>query len=264
MKSSCETLLTTQATETLTAFKKRSYRLFLCDAEVNTLMTQKKQYVTIKGTKEGLIFLLDDSCSYESLIEELQEKLSSKHYQNSEGRDILVKVDIGYRYLQMKQKEELEQIITDGRNLAVEQFESHVISKKEAEQLRQESQMVTLTRIIRSGQVLKVNGDVLLIGDVNPGGTIVATGNIYIMGALRGIAHAGFQGNERAIIAASLMAPAQLRIAEGMKQFQADEEMEQLMASAYLDERVSLQIGRVQQLVHSHPQLATNEKQLLD
>ncbi len=227
-------------------------------------MTQKKQYVTIKGTKEGLIFLLDDRCSFESLVEELQEKLSSKHYQDSEGRDILVKVDIGYRYLHMNQRKKLEQIITDGRNLAVEQFESHVLSKEEAEQLRQESQMVTLTRIIRSGQVLKITGDVLLIGDVNPGGTIMATGNIYIMGALRGIAHAGFQGNERAVITASLMAPAQLKIAEGIRQFHEDQESEQVMASAFLDERISLQIGRVQQLIHSHPQIAKNEHQLID
>lgn len=234
------------------------------EAEVNTLMAQKKQYVTIKGTKEGLIFLLDDRCSYESLVEELMEKLSSKHYQDSEGRDILVKVDVGYRYLQKNQREELEHIITDGRNLAVDQFESHVLSKKEAEQMRQESQTVTLTRIIRSGQIIKVNGDVLLIGDVNPGGAIMATGNICVLGALRGIAHAGFQGNERAVITASLMAPAQLRIAEIIKQFDADQDSEQLMASAYLDERVSLQIGRVQQLVQTHPELAKFEEQLLD
>ncbi|NEU29769.1 septum site-determining protein MinC [bacterium LRH843] len=227
-------------------------------------MTQKRQYVTIKGTQEGLVFQLDDRCSYESLLEELAEKLSSKHYQDSEGRDILVKVDTGYRYLQENERKELEQLITEGRNLAVEQFDSHVLTKEEAEEIRQESQIVTLTRIIRSGQVLKINGDVMLIGDVNPGGTIMATGNIYILGALRGIAHAGFLGNERAVIIASIMAPAQLRIAEAMKQFQDAEESEHLMASAHLNERAVIHIGRVQQLVHTHSDLSKNENQLID
>ncbi|KHF40938.1 septum site-determining protein MinC [Halalkalibacter okhensis] len=225
-------------------------------------MVQKKQYVTIKGTKDGLIFLLDDSCSYENLLEELIEKLSSKHYQQSEGPDVRVKVDIGYRFLQEHQLTELENIITNGRNLAVDQFESRVLSKEESEKLRQESQTVTLMRIVRSGQVLHVKGDVLLIGDVNPGGTLIANGNIYVMGALRGIAHAGFGGNEKAVISASLLAPAQLRIADEIKQFEAEEKREQMMASAFLTEQKSFQIGRVQQLVHTHPQLAKNEAQL--
>ncbi len=233
------------------------------EAEVNTTMVSKKQNVTIKGTKEGLIFILDDSCSYESLLEELAEKLSSKHYQQADGPDVSVKVDMGYRYLQEHQQAELEDIISEGRNLAVDQFESRVLSKEESEKIRQDSQTVTLMRIIRSGQVLKINGDVLLIGDVNPGGTLIANGNIYVMGALRGIAHAGFEGNARSVISASLLAPSQLRIAEEIMHFESEKSNEQIMASAFLDEDNSFQLGRVQQLIQSHPELAKNETKLL-
>ncbi|WP_227936717.1 septum site-determining protein MinC [Alkalihalobacillus deserti] len=233
------------------------------EAEVDIIMVQKKQNVTIKGTKEGLIFLLDDCCSYESLVEELIEKLSSKHYQQSEGPDVLVKVDIGYRFLQDYQRDELENIITNGRNLAVEQFESRVLSKEESEKLRQESQTVTLMRIIRSGQVLKVVGDVLLIGDVNPGGTLMATGNIYVLGALRGIAHAGFEGDANAVISASVLAPSQLRIADEIMHFEAKKDNEKMMSGVFLDEQRSFYMGRVQQLVQSHPELSKNETQLL-
>jgi septum site-determining protein MinC len=226
-------------------------------------MVSKKQNVTIKGTKEGLIFILDDRCSYESLLEELEEKLSSKHYQQVDGPDVSVKVDIGYRYLQEHQQTELEDIITEGRNLAVDQFESRVLSKEESEKIRQDSQTVTLMRIIRSGQVLQVNGDVLLIGDVNPGGTLMATGNIYVMGALRGIAHAGYEGDDKAVISASLLAPSQLRIAKEIMHFEIDKKNEHIMASAFLDEQKLFQLGRVQQLIQTHPQLAKNETKLL-
>ena len=44
---------------------------------------------------------------------------------------------------------------------------------------------------------IKVPGDLLLIGDVNPGGTVMAGGNIFIMGSLKGIAHAGCYGNDK-------------------------------------------------------------------
>ncbi|UTW68948.1 hypothetical protein KHA80_17145 [Anaerobacillus sp. HL2] len=62
--------------------------------------------------------------------------------------------------------------------------------------------------------MIEIIGDLLLIGDVNSGGTVVATGNIYIPGVLRGIAHAGSKGNKVVVISASRMEPSQLRIAE--------------------------------------------------
>jgi septum site-determining protein MinC len=71
-----------------------------------------------------------------------------------------------------------------------------------------------MSGMLRSGQVLHHEGNLLFLGDVNPGGTITCSGDIYILGALKGMAHAGINGNQEAIIAASLLAPTQLRIAE--------------------------------------------------
>jgi septum site-determining protein MinC len=71
-----------------------------------------------------------------------------------------------------------------------------------------------MTGIVRSGQTLDFEGHLLLLGDVNPGGTIRCTGDVYVLGALRGTVHAGAEGDEEAIIAASLMKPTQLRIAD--------------------------------------------------
>jgi septum site-determining protein MinC len=68
--------------------------------------------------------------------------------------------------------------------------------------------------MIRSGQVVNYEGSVMLLGDINPGGTLTATGDIFVMGALRGTAHAGAKGDKEAIIAASQLCPTQLRIAE--------------------------------------------------
>lgn len=57
---------------------------------------------------------------------------------------------------------------------------------------------------------MEVEGDLLLVGDVNPGGKVISTGNIYIMGNLYGIAHAGVMGDREAFITASYMKPTQL------------------------------------------------------
>ncbi len=71
-----------------------------------------------------------------------------------------------------------------------------------------------LQTTLRSGAEIRHPGTVILVGDLNPGSTIVAGGDILIWGRLRGLAHAGSEGNDRCLIFALQMEPTQLRIAE--------------------------------------------------
>ena len=66
---------------------------------------------------------------------------------------------------------------------------------------------------LRSGQVERfLEGNIIVIGDVNPGAEVTASGDIIILGNLRGIAHAGALGNIAAAVVAMNMEPTQLRI----------------------------------------------------
>jgi septum site-determining protein MinC len=69
------------------------------------------------------------------------------------------------------------------------------------------------TTTLRGGQVLHHSGNIVVVGDVNPGAELIATGDIVVFGRLAGIAHAGAQGDETARIYALDLAPTQLRIA---------------------------------------------------
>jgi septum site-determining protein MinC len=66
---------------------------------------------------------------------------------------------------------------------------------------------------LRGGQTLHHTGNIVVVGDVNPGAELVATGDIVVFGRLAGIAHAGAQGDERSRIFALDLAATQLRIA---------------------------------------------------
>jgi len=66
---------------------------------------------------------------------------------------------------------------------------------------------------LRSGDHLETSGSVLLLGDVNPGARISAAGHVLVWGRLRGVAHAGCQGDNFARIVALQLRPLQLRIA---------------------------------------------------
>tara|TARA_B100001996_G_scaffold340104_1_gene293465 strand:- start:43 stop:693 length:651 start_codon:yes stop_codon:yes gene_type:complete len=66
---------------------------------------------------------------------------------------------------------------------------------------------------VRSGEYLEIPGDLLILGDVNPGAIVSAEENIIIWGRLLGIAHAGREGNSQATISALQLRPVQIRIA---------------------------------------------------
>ena len=67
---------------------------------------------------------------------------------------------------------------------------------------------------IRSGERISSNGNLCIIGDVNPGAIVSANKNIYVWGKLLGIAFAGKSGNKNASIASLYLNPLQLRIAD--------------------------------------------------
>ena len=67
---------------------------------------------------------------------------------------------------------------------------------------------------VRSGDRISSNGDLIIIGDVNPGAIISANNNVYVWGKLFGIAFAGKNGNKNASIASLYLNPLQLRICD--------------------------------------------------
>jgi len=67
---------------------------------------------------------------------------------------------------------------------------------------------------VRSGDRISSNGNLCIIGDVNPGAIVSANKNIYVWGKLLGIAFAGESGDKNASIASLYLNPLQLRIAD--------------------------------------------------
>ena len=88
---------------------------------------------------------------------------------------------------------------------------------------------------VRSGEYLESPGDLLILGDVNPGAKVSAEGNIIIWGRLLGIAHAGCKGNSKATISALQLRPLQLRIAKKVARGPKDKPQLGLAEQAKID-----------------------------
>lgn len=225
-------------------------------------MAENIQKIMIKGTRDGLTLHLDDQCSFDSILRELHEKLSMNGV--TEEPMIRVTIQLGHRYLTEAQKEVLAGVVREKQKLVVDRIESDVLTKKEALEWKENTEITPVVRTVRSGQVIDVKGDLLLIGDVNPGGQIRATGNIFVMGSLRGIAHAGCNGDTEVVIAASYMQPSQLRIADQLSRSPDYESEGVYMECGFIDESLQkIRIDRLQAVVKKKPDLASFERRMI-
>lgn len=110
--------------------------------------------------------------------------------------------------------EEFNKELEDANNISAEEEEK---LRKELEaklQLTEKLPTLYIQRTLRSGQTLTADGNIVIIGDVNPGSEIKAVGDVTVWGILGGIAHAGIEGNQFAKIRALKMNAIQLRISD--------------------------------------------------
>ncbi len=108
-------------------------------------------------------------------------------------------------------KEEIKEVIHHD-DVPLEQ----VVQKSDEDKANEAESLPTLylRKTIRSGQSISSDGNLIVIGDVNPGAEIIAKGDITVWGILGGIAHAGSDGNNFARIRALKLNPVQIRIGE--------------------------------------------------
>lgn len=95
---------------------------------------------------------------------------------------------------------------------------------------------------LRSGQKIETEGSLVVLGDVNSGAEVIASDNIIVLGALRGLAHAGAKGNKQAIVAAGLFDAVQIRIANVVKEIIRDEEpMHKQACISIIDDKIVIE-----------------------
>lgn len=116
------------------------------------MKTKKQQYVTIKGTKNGLTLHLDDACSFDELLDGLQNMLSIEQYTDGKGQKISVHIKLGHRYLYQEQAEQLTDLIASKKDLVVHSIDSEVIAKEEAQRMKEEQEIVSVSKIVRSAR----------------------------------------------------------------------------------------------------------------
>lgn len=175
--------------------------------------------VIIKGSKHGIIVVMDEKTAFDDIKKGLKDKFSNagKFFDNA---NMAVSFE-GRKLSNEEQKEVLDIIeevsdiniicVLENDDLKDETFRNCVDQKlKELDTNAGQFYKGTL----RSGQVLESDSSIIILGDVNPGGKVIAKGNVVVLGSLRGNIFAGSNGNENAFVVAIDMDPMQIKIGD--------------------------------------------------
>ncbi|MCB8927171.1 MAG: septum site-determining protein MinC [Ardenticatenaceae bacterium] len=205
-------------------------------------MEQVASQIGIKGIREGLLITVPDRGSFADLLALLRAELAQKRafLQGSQ-----VALQVGYRKLNKTDLQALQALFEQNqlelwavlaeepavREAARELVLATRLSGSQTDlngnfllqSVEQETAVsadipsqggLILKETLRSGRSIYHEGHVVIIGDVNPGAEIVASGDVIVWGRLRGLVHAGALGDETAVICALELTPTQLRIAD--------------------------------------------------
>ena len=196
----------------------------------------KKNSIVIKGNKYGIVVVMDSDTSFDEIKNQLEEKLkeSARFFGNG-----TMAISFEGRNLDDEQQKELLNVISESSDLNIACIIDHdekltEIFKKSVEKIeniddnKEDDPTPDSTPVVdvdkntgkffrgtlRSGQILESDTSIVVIGDVNPGASVSAGGNIIILGSLKGTVSAGMNGDEKAFIVALDMAPVQVRIGD--------------------------------------------------
>ncbi|MGM0508186.1 MAG: septum site-determining protein MinC [Fusobacteriota bacterium] len=179
----------------------------------------------LKGIKGGVLITINSKKD----IKEFQNKLKNKKFFNEEIDFLLKKKDNKYfkelwdiadkynhnLYI-IKEVEKIKTVPEKNSKTKKVQMENKKL-KEEIEEKNANNQgerVKIIERTLRSGQRVVSSGHIIIIGSVNPGAEVVADGDIYVWGKVRGLLHAGANGNKKSKILALSLDVKQVRIAD--------------------------------------------------
>lgn len=187
------------------------------------MVQMKDERIQIRGNREGINATIDTTkfSSFSEMLENLIKKLSvgASFYKGS-----ILTITADFKRYTQPEIDELKNILFE--KIAIKECRiDFPVDKKEKYKKSDEKDTVKIfngiyegktkfiRRTVRGGQCITYAGNIVIIGDVNSGSEVNAAGNIIVLGTIKGKVHAGYTGNEKAIISAFNLQPEILQIA---------------------------------------------------
>ena len=182
--------------------------------------------VALRAYRDGLHLIIRPHLSIEEVEKAIRQEMSRM---NQPLMGASVQIDLKCPTLKEEEMSYLKSKLQETYNLTVRSIEAvdeqapppiaaapttHAIQQRtDTQNSRDNEPSKIIPYTIRSGQTEEFpQGSLIVYGDVNSGGEVKAGGDIVVLGALRGNAHAGINGRLSAVIIAMDLVPVQLQI----------------------------------------------------
>lgn len=178
-----------------------------------------KNAVIIKSFHNGISVFLDETLEYDTLLNEIALKFKeSEHF----FRDGKMAVSFGGRGLTEKEEREIVEIISINSGLNIvciigkdeEKNQNYLKAINQVSTKNSENDGQFYKGTLKDGQILETEKSIIVLGDVNPGSSIISNKDIIILGGLYGEAYAGGNGNPGHFVVALEMSPEKLKIGD--------------------------------------------------
>ena len=201
-------------------------------------------HVIIKGKNDRLVIALNPDIDFLDICDILKTKiLEAKNFIGNSR----MAIEFSGRALTNEEENKLIGIITENSNIVI----SYIFSKRtDSEEemdleninpLIEEGKTHFFRGTLRSGSKIESDGNVVVLGDVNPSSIIKARGNVIVLGHLNGTVYAGLGGDDRAFIGAIYFNPIQLTI--GMKTI--TDIQNEILDSSRVDKKSRFKVARI-------------------
>ncbi len=173
------------------------------------LMESKLAFISTSSAKT-----LESATNSDIKISEFTNEINAPSFNEEPKQEVCEALDNIFGEEKPKDENAIKEIRHD------DEFEEPEPSEDEEEHIKEQRTepeklpTVYIRRTIRSGQSISSDGNIVIVGDVNPGAEIIAKGDVTVWGILAGIVHAGSEGNNFARIRALKLNPVQIRIGE--------------------------------------------------
>jgi len=172
--------------------------------------------IILKGDKNGFSVIIDANANYVDAFKDMKEMIMQQNVKSAGKNDEVINftVKTGNRLLSEQQKDDIREFFEKFPQLELMDIESDVEDKTEVDAFFNKHKTTVESGIVRSGQKLDYEGDLIFLGTLHRDAQICTTGSIYILGEVNGIVQAGYPDNTNAAIFGNLKNVDQLRIAD--------------------------------------------------
>ena len=209
-------------------------------------MMERKRHITIKGHRNGIAIHFNPKSGIDDVLTEFEATL---HEMEPPSGKIALKLHAGIRYLDEELVRQIREVVARHGVFYIEDLSSEVMLTTEAKATYGHKTFHYHSGTIRSGQVLSFDGSVLVVGDINPGSEVRATGSIYCLGTIRGNVRAGVEGWEEAVISASRLHPKFLAIGEHVLMPDEDGELPEIEMGCAYQTTDGIEMTRLRQIM---------------